>query len=317
MKIYRRLLKYLHPEVTYRISHILMKYCIIPIEKLCNTNYEVFNTRFKILNVDIPIPIGVGAGIDKNGELIHIFSKISGFHVVGSVTLHPRSGNRHPRLYRYVDKFAMLNAMGLPSKGFKYVVARLERLKVNIPIICNIAGFSNSEFIIMSKILNNIENVKIVEINISCPQYRGVDLHNSEILDRLLEDVRSVCRKPILVKVRPRSLDVREIVKICEKYSNVGLTISNSFSTITSCMSSGVGGFSGLPIYRLVKRIVKYVREFSDIEIVACGGIFHGKQVYELLEKYGVSAVQIVTAIAFEGPYAICRIVKEFLMYYR
>ncbi len=313
MKIPKIVLKIAHPEVTYHISHILMKYGVLTLHPSLRDVKEICRYgTFKILGVNIKLPIGTGAGLDKNGDLIPIFEKLCGFHVVGSVTLRPRKGNRHPRLYRYVDYNAMINAMGLPSIGLRNVLNKVSNRKITIPIILNIAGFSIEEFVSMCKIINNIETIKIIELNISCPQYRNYDLHSPERLEVLLERVHEVCRKPILVKIRPRNVDIIKIVRICEKFSNVGLTISNSFPTVTSCMSSGIGGFSGLPLYKLVRKIIETVRSLSDIEIVACGGIFYGYQVRELIRRYRVSAVQIVTAIAFEGPYALVRIINEF-----
>ncbi|NPB01155.1 MAG: hypothetical protein GXO10_07245 [Crenarchaeota archaeon] len=301
----RNILRYAHPEVTHRIAHLVMRHVSPFYEIEPHLETELLGVRFRC-------PVGTGAGIDKNGELLRTFQKVgAGFHVIGSVLLREHRGNPHPRLYRYPERLAMINAMGLPSKGVKHVLKNIYRADIEIPLIVNIAGFNIEEFVTLSKILDRIGIVKIVELNISCPQYKNIDLHNPELLYDLLTRVREVTSKPVLVKIRPRNVDIRKIVHICESFKNVGLTISNSFPIKADFLSSGVGGVSGLPLYRLVFRLIKLVRDISDIDVVACGGVFTSRQVIELMRKLKVSLVQVVTAIAYEGPLAIMRIVKD------
>ncbi len=314
--MYLKLLRYAHPEVTHQLAHILLKILnltIASVERLDNSSISCGN--YRIFNIPIFTPIGTGAGIDKNGDMINVFLKYCGFHTVGSVLIHCRRGNPHPRLYRYVTKLSMINAMGLPSRGVKYVIRNVIKARyLNCrTLIVNIAGFSIQEFVFLSKVFSKIPIVGIIELNISCPQYKRQDLHDPGLLNVLLERVREVSSKPILVKVSSRiGLEkLKGIIKVCEAYRNVGLTIANSFPVVTNCMSSGVGGVSGLVIYRLVRKLIEAVRRWSDVEIVACGGIFSAKQVIELLRRFKVSAVQVVTAVAYEGPRVFRRLVRE------
>ncbi len=309
----RQLLRYLHPEVTYTLSHFLFRTLPRPLLRILR---EEVVLETELMGIRLRNPVGVGAGIDKNGDLTEVFLELGcGFHVVGSVVLGKRKGNPHPRLYRYPQKLALINALGLPSKGVTYVVTRLGAVckQIDTTIIVNIAGESIREFVTLARVLDRITCTKIIEINLSCPQYTRVDFHRASIVEELLSNMKKVCSKPILIKVSPRidPTTLKSIVKVCEQFNNVGLTISNSFPTSASFLSSGIGGLSGLPLYKLVKKLIKYVRRFSDIAIVACGGIFSGKQVFELIEKYSVSAVQVVTALAYEGLLAVRRILKE------
>jgi len=312
----RNILRYLHPEVTYRISHILFKMTPSFIAKSLRVDLEY---PTKLFHIKLKNPVGIGAGIDKNGDMVRLFADLGcGFHTVGSVLLKERSGNPHPRLYRYPQRLAMVNAMGLPSRGILHVLSNIAKVATKLRdsafiIVLNIAGETIDEFVALSKIVNNVDIVNIIEINLSCPQYTRTDLHRVDLVERLLLYVRSVCSKPLLVKISPR-IDLhtlRGIVRICERFSNVGLTVSNSFPTYAKFLSSGIGGVSGLPLYRLIKKIIRCIRNVSDIPVVACGGVFTGVQVLELLKKYQVSAVQIVTALAYEGLFSIYRILKE------
>ncbi len=306
MRKLRLILKYAHPEVTHKLAHTAMKYLAIPYEQ------AEPHLESELLGIKFRCPVGVGAGIDKNGDLIRTFQKTgAGFHVVGSVLLRKREGNPHPRLYRYPERLAMINAMGLPSKGVKHVLENINRIELRTRLIVNVAGFDIREFVTLCKIFDKVDKVSIIELNISCPQYRGTDLHRPELLEELLKMVREVTSKPLLVKIRPRNIDIRKIVRICESFKNVGLTISNSFPVKADFLSSGVGGVSGLPLYKLVCKLIRAVREISDIDVVACGGVFTSKQVIELMKFLKVSLVQVVTAIAYEGPFAIMRIVRD------
>ncbi|NPA23929.1 MAG: hypothetical protein GXO23_06530 [Crenarchaeota archaeon] len=312
MRALRNLLRYAHPEVTHKIAHLFMKY--IPQKHVVER--PVIETT--LMGVKFDCPVGVGAGIDKDGDLVRTFQATgSGFHVVGSVLLRRNRGNPHPRLYRYPEKLAMINAMGLPSRGVRYVLRNMYREDINIPLIANVAGFTPDEFVRLCEIFDKVDKVKVIELNISCPQYRGVDLHQPELLEALLFKVRNVTSKPLLVKVRPRNIDMRRIVKICETFRNVGITISNSFPVKANFMSSGVGGVSGMPLYKLVRKLIENVRKISDIEVVACGGVFTSRQVIELMRGYDVSLVQVVTAVAYEGPLALVRIIRELWSKYR
>ncbi len=310
----RKLLRYAHPEVTYRISHKVLSLLSkgLHLNKDEKAKAEKLTLPSKLFNIRLDIPVGTGAGIDKDGDLAKLYLTLCGFHTVGSILLHPRPGNPHPRLYRYPEALSMINAMGLPSRGISYVIKNLLQIPERYVVIANIAGFTTEEFVILAKVLSRIDCVKVIELNISCPQYKNINLHEPRFLEDLLQRVREVTRKPILVKISPRMhVFLRDIVRVCEKFSNVGLTIANSFPVKAEFMSSGIGGVSGILIYRLMRKLVEIVRKISDIVVVACGGVFYGEQVYELLTRFNVSAVQVVTAIAYEGPFALVRIIRE------
>ncbi len=307
----RSILKYAHPEVTYKVSHLIL--ALVSKGTRLNSREEYnLHGPFKLFNITLNVPVGTGAGVDKDGDLARLYLKLCGFHTVGSILIRQHSGNPHPRLYRYPEALSMINAMGLPSRGAAYVMRNLLAVPDKYNVIANIAGYTITEFVILAKMLSRLDCVKVIELNISCPQYRNIDLHTSHALRELLQRIREVTGKPLLVKISPRAHALlRDIVKVCEEFRDVGLTIANSFPVKASFMSSGVGGVSGIVVYRLVKKLIEKVRTFSDITVVACGGVFYGWQVWELISKYSVAAVQIVTAIAYEGPFAIARIVRE------
>ncbi|MGC8848285.1 MAG: hypothetical protein ACP5QE_05525, partial [Conexivisphaera sp.] len=111
-------------------------------------------------NVRLPNPIGLAAGYDKDGLLYDQFSRWGmGFYVVGSITARRRRPLPRPRLYRPRDGLWMLNAFGLPSEGVIPVSRRINGVRVRVPIISNVAGFSLSEFSVLIKAMDSLPQV--------------------------------------------------------------------------------------------------------------------------------------------------------------
>ena len=100
--------------------------------------------RTRFAGVDLPNPIGLAAGFDKNCELIGALSHLGfGFLTVGSIMPEPRFGNPFPRLVRYSDTQSLADAMGVPSRGLAYCVSQLARVREGkVPLFANIGGFS-------------------------------------------------------------------------------------------------------------------------------------------------------------------------------
>src|SRR5882757_7432920 len=100
--------------------------------------------RTQFAGVDLPNPVGLAAGFDKNCELIGALSCLGfGFVTVGSIMPEPRTGNPFPRLVRYPETQSLADAMGVPSKGLAYCVERLcQASKRRVPLFANVGGFS-------------------------------------------------------------------------------------------------------------------------------------------------------------------------------
>ena len=327
MKKFLRLLNFLPPEFTFSTSHLLLT--IYPVWKfLCPKIPELRLT--KLCGLSIRNPIGLGAGIDKNGDLLKCLIKVGlGFITIGSVTLKPRTGNPKPRLVKIVstnDKIALINALGLPSKGIKYALNRVERIEKpsGTILILNIAGFTIEEFIKLTILASKCKKIDALELNLSCPniKYKVDWFNNFEELYTLLREVTYLSKKVIFVKIPPLSRsfnfeNLRKLIRLCEKFGISGITAINTYRVIEKKLSTGFGGLSGFPIYKLLKTTLQKIREINnEIEVIACGGVLHGHQVKELIEKYNVNATGIVTAFAFEGPYAFYRISRELMKYY-
>ncbi len=323
-----KLINSLPGDLTHDISQILLRNYVIfrslcfkklpeiPITKLCN--YRLRN------------PIGIGAGIDKNGDLLKNFLKIGlGFITLGSVTLHPRQGNPKPRIYKMYGKKLMINSMGLPSRGVYYLIRNLRKYSKyrhrDSIIIVSIAGSKLEDYLKLTHILNS-EDFQILEVNISCPNVEGVEYwRDLSELERLIKEITSVSRKKVIIKLPPLSSEYtstqfKETLKLLHKHDVDGVCLSNTLSVRNldrKYIAAGLGGLSGRILYNTVKVMIKIAKHNygDDLDIIAMGGVLHGHQMCELL-KLGADAVGIVTAFAFQGPYAIYRLVREFLKTY-
>lgn len=267
-------------------------------------------------------PIGLGAGIDKDGFLAPpwIARAGIGFITIGSITLKPRPGNPKPRIVKYPGLKAMVNAMGLPSRGgFTDFVSRLPGIlsklrRLGTYVIISLAGFSIGEFMYMLNGLRGGYGVDAVELNISSPTYRGSWITDREYLGELLRSVEAF--PGVLFIKLPLGVDIefyRWVVNVAEK-RGFGLTIANTLPIKEPGISVGYGGLSGYPIHPIVKSLIVKVRRWGFRNpIIGLGGVFHGRQVVDLLRN-GADMVGVVTAFAYEGPFVFNRLFKEVLM---
>ncbi|WP_367834194.1 dihydroorotate dehydrogenase [Vulcanisaeta sp. JCM 16159] len=248
-----KLINYLPPEFTYKTSHALIRSGIV------NYHSRGIEMPIEVNGKLLKNPLGLGAGIDKDGFLAsRITSAGIGFITIGSITLKPRLGNPKPRIVKYPGLKAMVNAMGLPSRGFVDFVSRLPSIlnrlrRLRTYVIISLAGFSIGEFMYM---LNKLRGygVDAVELNISSPTYRGSWISDREYLGELLRGVEAF-PGTLFVKL-PLGVDIefyRWVMNMAGK-RGFGLTIANTLPTKEPGISVGYGGLSGYPIYQLLSR---------------------------------------------------------------
>jgi dihydroorotate dehydrogenase len=272
-------------------------------------------TRTHLCGLELDSPIGLAAGYDKDGDLLKNLMKLDfSFITVGSVTLHPRAGNPRPRLSRFSREQGLGNAMGLPSKGLSYVLGRLSRVRRVKPIIGSIAGFTPTEYHTLYTRLRPL--VDLVEINVSSPTFpqAGFDAEMQRLVD-ILETLRPEDRAKALIKIPPyeRVEEVQELLAICRRYGVGGVTATNTKRISDPRLSRGMGGLSGRPLLRSTRRIVRLIRQMDErIQLVACGGVFTGRDVMELI-GLGANAVSILTSFIYRGPAAPRSIKQELI----
>jgi dihydroorotate dehydrogenase len=272
-------------------------------------------------NFEVPNPVGLAAGFDKNCEMWNSLFRIGfGYLTLGTVTLNPRDGNAKPRIWRYPER-SLVNSMGLPNRGVRESMANLMQRPANIKtIIVSVSGLNIEEFV---ECYHQTESVADgIELNISTPNTIGVRIFQEpDMLTKLLKAINETrtSTKPIWVKIPPYFEDkgrekILELIDVCAKAAVTGLTAINTKLVNEPRASIGTGGLSGPPIFNDTLRIVADIYDYTEgkIPINACGGISSGFDAWQAFEA-GASSVQLYTALVYQGPGVVSRINKQIL----
>jgi len=288
----------------------------------------------KIDNLDLANPLGLAAGLDKDGRCIDAwFAMGFGFVEVGTVTPKAQSGNPKPRLFRLKKDQALINCMGFNNLGVDALVKQLKQR--HLPGILGINIGKNFQTPLEKAVDDYricIEKVypyaDYVAVNISSPNTPGLrELQGEAYLDHLLQNLinlrtqltdryqRSV---PLFVKIAP-DLDEAELILMLNIF--LKHKIDAVIAANTSLMRDPVakhhhanraGGLSGKPIYPQMKHIVQFCLKHlaGRIPVIAVGGIDSAEKAQEMLEL-GASAVQIYTGFIYQGPALITNIINK------
>lgn len=248
------------------------------------------------------------------------FAELYDINILGSfsfkgTTKEPRFGNPTPRIAECTG--GMINSVGLQNPGIDKVISEElpEISKIfKKPVIANISGFSISEYSYLAERLDNVEQVGIIEVNISCPNVHngGMSFGTSpEAAAEVTAAVKKVTRKPVYMKLSPNVTDIVSIAEACENAGADGLSLINTLTGMRIDLASRkpviankIGGFSGPAIFPVALRMVYRVYEKVSIPIIGIGGISSAEDVIEMMLA-GASAIQIGSANLIE-PY-ICR----------
>ena len=312
----RKLLFLLNPETAHKIVETLL---YVTPNKIFNIFFRYnFNkdTSTIIFGNVVPSPIGIAAGLDKDYKSTPKYLSLGfGFSVVGTTMINPRKGNPKPRLIREKSKGELVNALSFPSDGSSKILQRLK----NYPspkerIIISISGSSEEE--IVENLLLFKEYCFAVEINISSPNKSDLKKFvNRNSIKSILKKSRTVTNLPIFIKL-PRLLEIEyydELIKVTQEFEQVGVVLSNTLPVADTRLSVGNGGRSGKSLFDSTLSILKYVRKsFPEITIICTGGISSPEQAKMLLES-GANALQIYTALIYEGPGIIKKINESLL----
>ena len=285
--------------------------------------YENILLNTTIGDLNIPNPIGLAAGFDKDCKsILGLESMGFGYITVGTVTKDPRYGNPKPRIMRLTSEKALVNSLGFPGKGLDSAIHHLRDLEPPRNDSKRVISISGTE-------INDIRDchialepfVSAVEINISSPNTSGLKIFQEpQNLGNLLETINESRNKPLFVKLPPFDAINQEesqerIFELADKCANFGVssvTVSNTLPVKNSGLAIGQGGLSGAPLFENTIAMVKSIsKQFgSKLKINACGGMSNGKQVYQALAS-GASSIQLYTSLVYEGPSLIKRMKKE------
>lgn len=277
--------------------------------------------RTKLSSLDLDNPLIPASGCYGFGQ---DFAPLYDLNILGSIsfkgtTVEPREGNALPRIAEC--PMGMLNSVGLQNPGVKVVVEEeLPALKkiFHKPLVANISGFSFEEFSILAEEMDKVENVGLLEVNISCPNVHnggmafGTDAKNvAEVCKRVKEKTK----KPVYMKLSPNVTDITEMAKAAEAAGADGISLINTLLGMRidikrrrPVLANKVGGYSGPAVFPIALRMVYQVRKAVQIPIIGMGGIASAEDVIEMMMA-GASAVEI-GAENLVHPY-VCRDILE------
>lgn len=280
--------------------------------------------RTKLSSLELDNPLIPASGCYGFGQ---DFAPLYDLNILGSIsfkgtTVEPREGNALPRIAEC--PMGMLNSVGLQNPGVKVVVEEeLPALKkiFHKPLVANISGFSFEEFSILAEEMDKVENVGLLEVNISCPNVHnggmafGTDAKNVE---EVCKRVKEKTKKPVYMKLSPNVTDITEMAKAAEAAGADGISLINTLLGMRidikrrrPVLANKVGGYSGPAIFPIALRMVYQVRKAVQIPIIGMGGIASAEDVIEMMMA-GASAVEI-GAENLVHPY-ICRDILENLL---
>ncbi|CAE6482131.1 unnamed protein product [Rhizoctonia solani] len=302
--------------------------------------------KCKLWDMEMPSPVGLAAGFDKDGEAIDGLFRI-GFDWVeiGSVTPKPQSGNPKPRVFTLPEDDAMINRYGFPSRGHDIMLARLRTrsrspwvdqgttpsseprqvLAVNLGKNKSSPPDSVADYLAGVGRFGAHPDVSVLVINVSSPNTPGLrGLQNRGMLEELLDAVckerdalpRSTLPK-IVLKIAP-DLDevaIQDVAEAVRESGADGVIVSNTTiqrPKLQSASAQEVGGLSGPPLFPLSLKALKTLRAHlpASIPIIGCGGISSGADALEFA-RAGASSIQLYTAFGYSGVGTARRIKDE------
>lgn len=265
------------------------------------------NLAVKIHDLELKNPVTTASGTFGFGEEFEEFidlNKLGGIFVKG-LTLKNREGNPYPRMAE--TPAGMLNAVGLQNKGIDYFINTIyPRIKkYDTQIIPNINGSTIEDYIEVAEKLNEIEGIKAIELNISCPNVKeggmafGISCPSAVAVT---EAIRNVYKKTLIVKLSPNVTDITEIAKAVEGAGADSLSLINTLlgmaidtKTRKPILSTITGGLSGPAVKPVAIRMVWQVFNAVKIPIVGMGGIMNTDDAIEFMLA-GSSSIQVGTA---------------------
>lgn len=279
----------------------------------------------KLPGLDLKNPIIPASGCFGFGQEYAKYYDLDklGSIMIKATTKDARFGNPTPRVAETPS--GMLNAIGLQNPGVDVVLSEklpwLAEHFPELPIIANVAGFSNDEYAYVSEKISKAPNVNAIELNISCP---NVDHGNHGLLIGQVPELAYAAVKasvensdvPVYVKLTPSVADITTVAKVVEEAGATGFTMINTLvgmrfdlKTRKPIIANGTGGMSGPAVFPVALKLIRQVAQSSDLPIIGMGGVDSAEAAIEMMIA-GASAIGVGTA-NFSDPYACPNIIDR------
>ncbi len=279
-------------------------------------------TNVSLCGVELSNPVIPASGTFGFG---YEFAELYDINILGSfsfkgTTKEPRFGNPTPRIAETPG--GMLNAVGLQNPGIDKVISEeLPKLRrvYSKPLIANIGGFSLDEYVECCARISEVDDVSLIEVNISCPNVHGGGIAfgtSPEAAAEVTRAVKAVAKKPVFIKLSPNVTNIAEIARACEDAGADGLSLINTLLGMRidlkkkkPLLANRTGGLSGGAVFPIALRMVYDVYEAVKIPIIGMGGVSTAEDVIEMMLA-GATAVQVGAANLVD-PYACRDIIND------
>lgn len=278
-----------------------------------------------VMGLDFPNPVGLAAGLDKNGDCIKGLASLGfGFLEVGTVTPRPQPGNPKPRLFRLPPAQALINRMGFNNHGVDYLLRAVEKSRFDGVLGINIGkNFDTPVDDAVQDYLFCLERVhqsaSYVVVNVSSPNTPGLrTLQHGDALESLLSQLRESQtlldqkagrRVPLVIKVAPDNEEdsIAEMAQAFVTHGMDGVIVGNTTVTRPGVEQlrhgAEAGGLSGAPLKPLADKTLGAFCQALDgkVPVIGVGGILSGEDARDK-QQLGASLVQIYSGLIYTGP---------------
>ncbi|MEV4628713.1 quinone-dependent dihydroorotate dehydrogenase [Micromonospora sp. NPDC049523] len=271
----------------------------------------------RVFGLDFPNPVGLAAGMDKNGVALPAWPALGfGFVEVGTVTAHAQPGNPRPRLFRLPQSTAVINRMGFNNDGAQALAHRLAAgpaLRVPLGISLGKSKVTPlddavGDYVASYRALR--EHGDYFAVNVSSPNTPGLRaLQDRAHLDALLDAL--VGEKPVLVKIAPDLTEpaIAELLRVCLDRGAAGVIATNTtlgrggLAAADEPRGTETGGLSGRPLTVRAREVVSFVHRETGgaLPVIGVGGIMDPDDANRLFDA-GASLVQLYTGFIYRGP---------------
>lgn len=317
----RPLLFSLAPERAHELTLSLLKSS----HKMGLMRQNVAAKPVTCMGIEFPNPVGLAAGLDKNGAYIDALAGQGfGFIEIGTITPRPQAGNPHPRLFRLPQAKAIINRMGFNNEGVDQLVENVKAAKFKGILGINIGKNADTPvekavddyLICLEKVYNY---ASYITVNISSPNTKNLrSLQSGDALTELLETLKNRQLElaqeyqhyvPLILKVAPDldETDIAFIAKQLLQFKIDGLIVTN-----TTLSREGVeglahaeeaGGLSGAPVFEKSTACLAAFAQVlkGQIPLIGVGGILSGADAVAK-KQAGASLVQVYSGLIYTGP---------------
>ena len=276
------------------------------------------------MGLTFPNPVGLAAGLDKNGAYIDALAALGfGFVEIGTVTPRPQPGNPQPRLFRLPQAQAIINRMGFNNLGVDALIENVKRAQFRGILGINIGkNFDTPIELAADDYLIGLRKVyahaSYIAINISSPNTKNLrQLQGGNELDALLEKLKAEQKKladqhgkyvPLALKIAPdlEGEQITQIATLLLRHHIDGVIATNTTLSRASVehlpQHSEAGGLSGAPLRDLSTNVIRQLAAALQgvLPIIGVGGIIKGEDAAEKIQA-GAALVQVYSGLIYRG----------------